>query len=284
MPFKSNHPHHTKTSLPFGLFRRICLIVEDSNKKNNRLEEMHNFLLQRGYPTNILIDAKEKALQIPQETLRSYKKINEEGLKNLPIVLTFNPKNYKVKEKINAALETLSLDDRLGQMLESTKILWSYRQPPNLGKILCPSKLISKPLETGQCMVRKCGGSRCEVCDLIKSTNIVTFENGQEYAIKTSMNCNSLNVIYMIKCRICFACYIGETNDFRLRANNHKKDVRNECHRKLQVNKHIFICSGKNCHFDMMPIYKCPNDNFIERKTMEKLLIKKFNPSLNSEE
>ena len=120
--------------------------------------------------------------------------MNNEGLKNLPMVLTFNPRNYKVKDKINAALQTLSLDDKLGQMLDSTKILWSYRQPPNLGTILCPSKLISKPIENGQFMVSKCGGNRCEVCDLIKPSSIVTFENGQEYTIKTPMNCNSLNV------------------------------------------------------------------------------------------
>ena len=153
-----------------------------------------------------------------------------------------------------------------------------------MGAILCPSKLISKPIENGQFMVRKCGGNRCEVCDLIKPSSIVTFENGQEYTIKTPMNCNSLNVIYMIKCRICFACYIGETNDFRYRANNHKKDIRNECYRKLKVNKHVFNCSGNKCNFDMIPIYKCRNENFIERKTMEKLLIKKFKPSLNCEE
>ena len=166
-------------------------------------------------------------------------------------------------------------------MMNKTKLIWSNRQPPNLKGILCPSKMCVDNKNDKKAMVTKCQGKKCEVCDLINPTNKVTFENGEDYIIKSTMNCNSYFVIYVIKCLVCQACYIGETTDFRDRANNHKKDIRHDCYRKLPVSKHIFNCSGTTMKFEMMPIYKCRNEDSIERKTLELTLIKKYKTSLN---
>lgn len=38
--FNSCHPRHTKRAIPYNLARRICTIVSDEQKRNQRLEEM----------------------------------------------------------------------------------------------------------------------------------------------------------------------------------------------------------------------------------------------------
>ena len=58
------------------------------------------------------------------------------------------------------------------------------------------------------------------------------------YTINYNLNCNSVNVIYLITCKVCGLQYVGSTtNKFRLRFDNHKTRVNrherlNEAERK----------------------------------------------------
>ena len=54
LPFKSCHPRKTKTNIPFTLARRICMIVQDSNTRNERFKELENRLMVKGYPSHII--------------------------------------------------------------------------------------------------------------------------------------------------------------------------------------------------------------------------------------
>ena len=114
------------------------------------------------------------------------------------------------------ALNILNCDPKLQKMMASTKVIWSHRQPPSLQRILCPSKLPKSSKEVKDNMISKCGAKKCEVCDMITPTNKVIFENGEEFFINSPMNCNSRNVIYMIKCWICKACYIVDNDNENL--------------------------------------------------------------------
>ena len=105
-------------------------------------------------------------------------------------------------------------------------------------------------------------------------------ENGEIHHIKYDMSCNSLFVIYNIKCQFCPLSYIGETDNFRLRVNLHKSNTKNEANRNLKVNKHIHFCSKNK--FSITPIFKCKNDDYVYRKEMESVFINSYCPSLNS--
>ena len=85
-------------------------------------------------------------------------------------------------------------------------------------------------------------------------------ENGDDFAIKEQMTCETKNVIYLIKCCGCEKTYIGETGMcLKQRMSTHKTHINHAEHRKLAVSHHIFHCARDlEVKFKCMPIYKMP--------------------------
>ena len=215
--------------------------------------------------------------------MREKKIITKENKKLLPVVLPHNPLNPHVKQQILNILSILNFDQRVKKMYSDIKVIWSHTQPQNLQQILCPSFLKNSDAQSSnvQTMITKCHKPRCLICDITEKCSSVTFENGNEFFIKHEMNCDVNFVIYQINCRVCNACYLGETTNFRLRVNKHKSDVKTAANRKLPVNKHLFHCAKGN--FSITPIFKCYGESLVERRLKETSLIKKFKPTLNKE-
>ena len=98
--YSSSHPNHTKQYIPFTQFlrlRHLCSEDEDFQSKNL---EMREFFLQRGYPTSILDTVFSKASQILRSETLSYSVTNVTGHNRTPLVLTFYPFNFKVRDVI----------------------------------------------------------------------------------------------------------------------------------------------------------------------------------------
>ena len=96
--YSSSHPSHTKRSIPFSQFlrlRRLCSEDEDFHTKSL---EMRNFFVQRGYPTPLLDTALTKATQIPRSDTLTDSAVNVS--KKIPLVLTYHPFNFKVRDVI----------------------------------------------------------------------------------------------------------------------------------------------------------------------------------------
>ena len=53
--FKSCHPRHTKTNIPYNLARRICTIVSCNTKREERLNDLKRMLLERAYPLTLIM-------------------------------------------------------------------------------------------------------------------------------------------------------------------------------------------------------------------------------------
>ena len=76
--YYSCHPRHTKNNIPFNLARRVCTIVSDSVRKQQRLLELKDRLIQRNYP-DTLVDSSIilKAENIPRGELLKQPKRDE---------------------------------------------------------------------------------------------------------------------------------------------------------------------------------------------------------------
>ena len=71
------HTHtHAHTHTPFTLARRICDIVENSEVRKKRLDELQKVLYFQEYPQNLIQEAIRKATNISIENLRASKAIN----------------------------------------------------------------------------------------------------------------------------------------------------------------------------------------------------------------
>ena len=86
---------------------------------------------------------------------------------------------------------------------------------------------------------------RCKLCQLyIRQCKSFLTSNGKEWIIKSHITCHSKNVIYFLKCRSknCSTTYIGKTNDFRKRMNNHISSCKNG-KSSDRFDNHVFNCT-----------------------------------------
>ena len=172
-------------------------------------------------------------------------------------------------------LEEIENKDKTKEILDTTKIIKSQRQPQNLKRILT-SSIFGENTTQG---VTKCKNKRCKICDIIIEDNSYTFKN---HETKFKMNlknlsCNSKNVVYIIECSECNEIFIGSTQALNTRTSLHKSNIKIEENTKLNVPKHLYQCSrGK---FTIMLIYQT-NDNTLSQMK-ERNFIDKFKPKFN---
>ena len=145
--FNSCHPKHTKTNIPYSLARQICCIVSDADIKTKRLNELENFLVQQNYPKSLITKGVEKATSLSQEELRAPKNRNS-NTKTLQLVLTHNPNNPQIINRIKQNLQFLKNSEKIKPILENTKLIVSRRQPKNLKKHLNKPDLFPRELPT----------------------------------------------------------------------------------------------------------------------------------------
>jgi len=281
VPFSSCHPHHTKLNIPYSIARRICTIVENDEKCDQRLGEMKVFLQQKGYPLNVINDATHKAknhnrmdLLTPVPHKKSHKNV-------LTFVTTYNPNNPNIQKGVDTALAILDSSSKMKSVMKNTKLIKSRRQPPNLKRMLTTAEFSSTARSYA---VRKCGDKRCKCCNHIREASTITVETGQQFQVKSNMDCNSANLLYILTCNGCDQQYVGETGDtLRNRIRVHRQQIRDASTRMLRVSEHIDNCAKTEPQFSVFPFYKLPCEDVLYRREKEQYFIRKFKPSLNGQ-
>ena len=87
----------------------------------------------------------------------------------------------------------------------------------------------------------------------LQECTLFTTANSTVWAIKSHNNCNSINVIYDLKCKSSNTSYTGKTNNVRLRMNNHKFCSMNGTETNIFVN-HVFLCR-QNTRANYEPLF-----------------------------
>ena len=104
-----------------------------------------------------------------------------------------------------------------------------------------------------------------------------------EWIYTRYFDCNSKNVIYVLKCYYCWEFYIGETGDLKKRTVKHKSDIlhpHNSNCKKLSFHLHQHANLGEP-FFQIYPIYYV--DDTQRRRFIEKRFIHKYHPTLNGD-
>ena len=103
----------------------------------------------------------------------------------------------------------------------------TYKRGENLRVLISPSLFPQAKSDTPS-MVSKCN-SRCDICQkfLACKNEFKCKVTGKTYKVRGNLNCNSLNVVYLINCKLCGDQYVGSAlkNNFKPRFRVHKSDI-----------------------------------------------------------
>ena len=227
--YDSCHPIHCMKGGPYGEFLRIrrnCHKLEDYDKHS--LQRVKDYE-RRGYPTNILTEAREKARRLDRNQLLTPKKKEKTKNKRVPLLVTHNPGNPNFQKIIDKHWHLLELCTQKEAFRE--KAMVAYRRPKNLSDHLVRAKCSSKPTERPKTNpnLHPCKTPwNCRFCPKDKSKNryFTSTTTGRKYT-SPPYTCNTRNVVYLITCTLCKKQYVGETyRSFRERMIEHERYVR----------------------------------------------------------
>ena len=229
LPPSSSHPKHIFKAIPYGVALRLKRNCSENEFFTKRCEEYSGYLVNQGYPMNLVNDQFSKASLIPRKDLLKQKVKASKGI--FPFVTTFNPNLPNLNHIIKKHLHLLESNPKLKEFFPKNSIIPSYRRSKNLKEILAPSKFEPRELQNnnspeGGCF--KCDKSRCDLCKnyLAECKDFGSFITGKSYAIRPKLTCDSKNVIYLISCKKCRLQYIGSTTtEFKVRFRNHKSSM-----------------------------------------------------------
>ena len=223
--FDSHHPQHTKTNVPYTLAKRIVVISSEDNWMERNLCELKRFLLDRNYPIDIInkgiYNAKLQGPAPPSATKQV-----------VPLISPFLG-NLDSSNIINTTRDLLasSSNERLHKAFDQTKLVQCYTQTPNLLRLVTSSHFTSNDTKSGKAKgVFRCNSRKCEVCvfGYLQECSQFVVSNGSTWVVKCHITCNSLNVIYFLKCNYCHTeTKLGKTDNLRDRTNNHRSGCRN---------------------------------------------------------
>jgi hypothetical protein len=239
---------------------------------------METSLLQRGYPITLIKHGIQKACDLSIDTLRTPKDKSDENVSTF--VTTYNPNNVNMWNIVQNSIGVLSTDTRCNKLMNHINLINSRRQPPNLKKLLTSAKF-----DSNQHIISRCSDKRCGTCHFLHTGQHFTFKGSQEpFYVKTSMNCGTENLLYVLQCQGCLENYIGQTSGpLRARIRVHKQHINQPQYRKIAVSKHIAECAGDmDPPFKVFPFYKVMNSDKSFRDVKEQTFIKIFKPLLNS--
>ena len=276
--FNSCHPRHTKTSIPFSLFRRLKTIISEQHTFDQRAQELISLLKRQKYPETLIYAGLQKARSLDRESLLLTEQIEQPKI--IPYVSTYNPRNPEIYSQIINDINILKRDTHMNDVLNNYSFIKSKRQPKNLKRLLTRAKFGQNENTP---TITICERPNCGLCSYLLTGDSYTTKSGKTLKVKTAMNCEVKNVVYVMICSGCGEEYVGETNDLRKRTTVHRQHIRDESVRKLKVSGHMEKCTNKNNEtmFKIYPAIKMNSDGIAERRLKEKQLINLIKPKLN---
>ena len=274
--YKSSHPKHTRDNIALSLAKRIIRIVSDD--RQHRLSELKRNLILRDHPERSINHAFSRVMEPRQHSPAG---------DLIVFTSTFDPNVQYNRRVISNIFDDLR-SDSCRKAFKDCRVVVGTRQPKALRNYLISSKFSSRPPPRKNVSgLFKCRKSCVyHSTGLIKPCKMFRFGKHNQFSWKYTrfFNCDSKNVIYVLKCSKCWKFYIGETKDLKVRTRKHKSDVKhlhNSSCKKLAL--HLRTCSKlRSPFFHIYPIYYVEDQQ--RRRFLEKRFVKDFKPPLNDDE
>ena len=174
----------------------------------------------RKYPEQLLDEAYRKVNDMRrQDLLRST--IDGENTK-LRLIIKYNPNNPDLR-MILKKYEGLLLMTRK-EVIKPDDIQVSYSRSPNIKDMIIKSEIFKHQTPK---LSQPCFKPRCKTCQHMNTSHTITNRNNHSYLIRGNFNCQSTNIVYVLKCDICGTQYVGEnSNTMNTRCRGHVNTIR----------------------------------------------------------
>ena len=219
--------------------RRVCSTDEAFQ---NQCDKLSSNFLKRGYPANVVNEAREEVSNTPRSEVLAYR--GKTKTDRVPFVITHNPNNPPLRNILTSNLPILHSSDRMKRCVPEAPIV-GERNCTSLRNMLMPSTLPPAPLPTGTtpgCC--KCTNDRCVICKihLVETRTFASSRTGELFTIREHFSCQSCNIIYLLFCQKCpHTQYVGQTkNALKTRFYTHRSDInKNSGNKKTLVTQHF---------------------------------------------
>ena len=205
----SCHVSHFKKSIPFSQTLRLNRICSENAFFDKRCNKLEVWLKERGYSNKLVRGQILKARKFSKsEVLNKRKSVGNNN--RFVFTITYHPVLLKLKNVLSEIHLLLTPDREHRKVFERIPIV-GFRRAKSLQDILVRVKVA--PLEKKKDFCRSCGGTRCEICKHVVTTETFRyFSTQREYWIKPdNVNCRSNNVVYLFSCKTCSKQYAGST-------------------------------------------------------------------------
>ncbi len=276
---QSNHPTFIFNNIPKSLFVRIRRIdSEDSNYLNDGIV-LIDHLVARGYDRTSVFKTYSRVFKIERASLISYKnktqsikensRLNNTLFFKLPFDCNINENSLKVA--INTASNQLCSANYYSDM----KVRIVNNMQNNFSSIFVHNKTMDVSVHH---RYSKCLLLSCKICKFSVSSKFLKLKDFYLPCLSYS-SCNSLFVVYIIKCLSCDSFYIGQSENLSRRLSAHIRCC------KLNLVPESSVCSNLikhfhngNCNFEHFSFFVFRNNivNKFKRLNIETQLIHLF--------
>lgn len=235
IPVTSCHFKPWLSNIPRGQYtrmRRNCTRAVDYETQSERLSTM---FLEKGYQKEFLEKEKNKVGCVNREDLLkdSTKVTDNENHEGISVVLDYSTQSYEVRRIICKYWSVLKQDAQLKDVLPD-KPKFVFKRAPNLRDRLIHNVVDPPPPKPKMFLdlegFYSCG--RCYSCSRIpdNARRLKEFSNprnGLSYKIRDFISCDTVGVVYALKCP-CNLVYVGRTTRaLKKRMEEHGRHIRN---------------------------------------------------------
>ena len=262
------NPKHNKTSIPYSQALRLRRICSEESDFHNRVHELKNHLLERGYRDHLIKPAIQLAASKPRvDCLKTKKKALNNS--RIPLVLTYHPHLSTIRSIVKRHHHLLQLSDKM--VIPDPPIL-AFRRPKNLRDLLVRAELTRPtPVIPGN---TPCGRPRCKTCPrLLQRDFFICRSTNKKIKIHCQATCKTSNLIYLIECKKCGLQYVGETEQaLHERMNGHRADI---LHKRTErpVALHFNSVGHSEKDLQVMVIEQMHRNDSVLRKIRENMWI-----------
>ena len=155
----------------------------------------------------------------------------------------------------------------------------AYKRPKSLKDILIKAKIppfISRWPKRQTSGMKRC--LKCCICPYVHCTNFIKSSSSDDFLlnVKSSYDCRTSNVIYLIECLKCKKQYVGQTSrSLKERIKEHLGYIRNS---KISepTGSHFNLPGHDISMLQVSILEKCKLESKVYRETREEFFIQKF--------